>query len=70
MRFSWNESKRLENLEKRKVDFREAALIFEDPKILEIVNTRSNYGEQRFCALGQTDGDLCVRAPCRLAATS
>lgn len=56
MLFSWDEAKRLENREKRKVDFPEAALIFDDPEVIESVDTRENYGEQRIQALGRVDG--------------
>ena len=56
MLFSWDDSKRQENWEKRKVDLLEAALIFDDPEILESVDTRENYGEQRIQALGQVEG--------------
>jgi uncharacterized DUF497 family protein len=33
MGFEWDEQKRLENLEEHKVDFADAALIFENPVI-------------------------------------
>jgi uncharacterized DUF497 family protein len=56
MIFSWDESKRQENLEVRKVDLLEAALIFEDPEVIESVDPRNDYGEQRIQALGQVDG--------------
>ena len=48
MLFSWDESKRRENWEARKVDLLEAALIFD--------------GEQRIQALGQVDGTFYVVA--------
>ena len=35
MLFSWDEDKRRENWELRKVDLLEAALIFEDPEVIE-----------------------------------
>jgi len=38
MLFSWDKSKRRENWEVRKVDFLEAALIFEDPEVIESVD--------------------------------
>jgi uncharacterized protein len=60
MQFSWDESKRQENWELRKVDLLEAALIFEDPEILESVDSRNNYGEDRIQALGQVDGTFYV----------
>ena len=56
MLFSWDETKRRENWERRKVDLLEAALIFDDPEIVESVDTRNEYGEERVQALGQVDG--------------
>jgi uncharacterized protein len=56
MLFSWDESKRQENWDLRKVDLLEAALIFEDPEVIESVDPRNDYGEERIQALGQVDG--------------
>lgn len=54
MSFSWDEKKREENWQTRKVDFAEAVGIFDDPKIIESVDTREDYGEERIQALGKT----------------
>jgi uncharacterized DUF497 family protein len=59
--FEWDEGKRLSNIEERGVDFRDAALIFEGPVIVK-EDTREDYGEQRFRALGKVDGDYYVVA--------
>jgi hypothetical protein len=56
MIFEWDEAKRLENLARRKVDFLEAAAIFNNREIIESVDSRTNYGEQGIQALGQVDG--------------
>ena len=56
MRFSWDESKRQENWAVRKVDLPEAALIFADPEVIESIDPRTDYGEQRIPALGQVEG--------------
>jgi uncharacterized protein len=53
--FSWDENKRKENWRLRKVDFAEAVGIFDDPEIIESIDIRENYGEERIQALGQTD---------------
>ena len=58
MRFEWDEAKRLSNLEDHGVDFKDAALIFEGI-VLEAEDTRSDYGERRFRALGRV-GEDCV----------
>ena len=55
MMFSWNEKKREENWQSRKVDFAEAIGIFDDPEIVESVDDRMAYGEERIQALGKTD---------------
>src|SRR5215213_4108061 len=56
MLFSWDDDKRRENWDKRKVDLLEAALIFGDPEVIEAVDARADYGEERLRALGQVDG--------------
>jgi uncharacterized DUF497 family protein len=47
MDFEWDETKRRQNLARRGVDFRDAALIFEGP-VLEAIDRRRNYGETRY----------------------
>ena len=63
MRFEvdWDEPKRLSNIEERGVDFRDAALIFEGPVLCK-EDTREDYGEQRFRALGRVDDEYYVVA--------
>ena len=56
MIFEWNESKRIENWERRKVDFAEAVAIFNDPALIESLDDRDDYGEERVQALGQSEG--------------
>jgi uncharacterized DUF497 family protein len=57
----WDESKRLSNIEERGVDFRDAALIFEGP-VIKKEDSREDYGEQRFRALGRVDNEYYVVA--------
>jgi len=61
MDFEWDESKRVNNLQEHGVDFRDAAQIFEG-LFLEAADTRSEYGEQRFRALGQVGRDYFIVA--------
>lgn len=61
MDFDWDEDKRLKNLDERGVDFRDAALIFEG-RVISKEDTRENYGEQRFRALGMVDDENYVVA--------
>lgn len=56
MDFEWDESKRQRNLEDHGVDFRDAALIFENP-VLEADDERGAYGETRIRALGRVEDD-------------
>jgi uncharacterized DUF497 family protein len=57
--FEWNEKKRAQNFNKHGVDFLDAALIFEGP-ILVRQDTRADYGETRFIALGRVDDIVYV----------
>lgn len=59
--FEWDEGKRLENLAARGVDFRVAARIFENP-VLEAPDTRTDYAEPRFRALGHVGKECFVVA--------
>ena len=57
VRFTWDEPKRLRVLERRGVDLRRAALILDnDPFIVE--DTRHDYGERRYIALGEFEGEF------------
>jgi uncharacterized protein len=38
------------------VDFAEAIGIFDDPEVIESIDTREDYGEKRIRALGKTGG--------------
>jgi uncharacterized protein len=49
--FEWDEDKRLRNIDEHGVDFRLAALIFDNP-VLEARDERGDYGEVRYRALG------------------
>jgi len=55
MNFEWNEEKREQNVNKHRVDFLYAALIFEGESLTR-EDDRENYGEIRFASLGLVDG--------------
>lgn len=55
MEFEWDEAKREENLRKHGVDFLRAAIMFETA-IIERVDDREHYGDERMIPLGQVDG--------------
>jgi uncharacterized DUF497 family protein len=56
MNFRWDENKREENWQSRRVDFAEAIGIIDDPEVIESLDTREDYGEKRIRALGKTGG--------------
>ncbi|MCI0465696.1 MAG: BrnT family toxin [Beijerinckiaceae bacterium] len=56
LKFSWDEKKRRENWVSRKVDFAEAIGIFDEPEVIESIDGREDYGEERIRALWQTGG--------------
>lgn len=58
MLLEWDEAKRQDNIRRRKVDFLEAAAIFADPQVVEAVDDRADYGEERVRALGQAGGNF------------
>lgn len=57
--FEWDERKRESNHNKHKVDFLEAALIFEGP-VLTKPDRRADYGEDRMVSLGKVDDECFV----------
>jgi uncharacterized DUF497 family protein len=57
MNFEWDENKDEDNQEKHGISFREAAEIFRG-FIVKSEDTRRDYGEQRFIALGEYDREV------------
>lgn len=53
--FTWDETKRKSNLAKHGIDFRDAAAIFDGP-LVTVEDTREDYGEPRYVALGVLKG--------------
>lgn len=51
MNFEWDEAKRLANIRKHELDFKDAAKIFQG-LVVTIADERKNYGEERFVTLG------------------
>jgi hypothetical protein len=49
--YSWDESKRLKNLRKHRIDFRDVAKVFEGFTITS-EDDRNVYGERRFLTIG------------------
>ncbi|MGE4424748.1 MAG: BrnT family toxin [Pseudodesulfovibrio sp.] len=55
MGFTWDEVKREANLAKHGLDFADAWKVFEEP-YLERLDTRCDYGEDRWAVLGRVEG--------------
>ena len=53
--FTWDERKRKLNLAKHGIDFWNAAAIFDGP-LVTVEDTREDYGEPRYLALGLFEG--------------
>ena len=54
MRFEWDEAKRISNLERHALDFRDAWRVFSLP-ILVAIDDREEYGEDRWFGIGFLD---------------
>ena len=59
MDFEWDEEKRLEGINKHKVDMVYAALIFESA-VFAAVDDRKDYGESRYRAIGKVGDEVFV----------
>lgn len=56
-RFEWDERKRLSNIEKHRIDFRQAVRAFNDPQSVEYVS-RGDHAEQRCVLVGMAGNRL------------
>ena len=59
MEFEWDEWKRLTNLEKHGLDFVEAEEMFQGPMLVAL-DTRNDYGEDRYVGPGMSQGRILV----------
>ncbi|MBV8614768.1 MAG: BrnT family toxin [Acetobacteraceae bacterium] len=57
MEFEWDSAKHEENLRTRGIGFDEAALVFEG-EVIVWPDTRADYGELRFNAVGEVNGKI------------
>ena len=55
--FEWDDAKHAKNLRERGIGFDDGARIFDGP-VLIWQDTRRKYGENRFRAVGQSEGDI------------
>jgi uncharacterized protein len=56
--FEWDATKARRNYQKHGVTFHMARKAFADPFVVEILDERENYGEERFLLIGMADGEL------------
>ncbi len=59
MKFEWDENKRLNNVRKHELDFVDAPEIFTKPMVTRL-DTRANYGEDRWISIGQMKNRVVV----------
>ena len=57
MNLQWDEKKRLENLRKHGVDFRDTREMFDGPMLVKS-DKRQDYGEDRYIGVGLIKGGL------------
>lgn len=60
MLFEWDEEKAAANLRKHRIDFRDAALVFEDENYIEYYDRGSSVFEDRYNVIGKVDDILFV----------
>jgi len=59
MTFEWDEAKNKVNIQKHGIDFEDVKSVFNHP-MLKRLDTRENYGEDRFIALGMMYENVVV----------
>ena len=59
MKIEWDEAKRLQNIAKHAIDFRDAVVVFDGP-VVAFEDERLDYGETRWIALGLMQGRVIV----------
>jgi uncharacterized protein len=60
LEFEWHDLKAEANLEAHGVSFQLAKTVFKDPFAIELLDDRSDYGEDRFIMIGMAEGQLPV----------
>ncbi len=71
MKYEWDVEKAIENRCKHHIDFADAVGVLEDPRRIEEIDDRFDYGEERTCVIGMSnDRILFVVTTMRGNATS
>ncbi len=60
MQFEWDEEKAAANLKKHGIDFRDAALVFNDPYRIELYDAAHSFEEDRYNTIGMVEDVLFV----------
>ncbi len=60
MRFEWDPTKDIANIEKHGISFKTAVRVFEDPQHLELFDVEHSYAENRYIAIGKVEEVLFV----------
>ena len=61
--FEWDANKAAKNLDKHRVDFAEAATVFDDPMFITVVDDEHSADEERYITLGlSAQGQLLLVA--------
>jgi uncharacterized DUF497 family protein len=56
--FGWDDAKARRNYSRHGVTFEIAKKVFHDPSMVEILDEREDYGEERYLLIGMADGQL------------
>ena len=61
--FEWDQNKNAKNIKKHGISFDEAALIFDDPMFITVIDEEHSIDEERYITIGlSTDGKLLLVA--------
>ena len=58
--FEWDKNKNEQNIQKHGVNFELASLVFEDKNLFVYQDTRFDYGENRYLAIGEIKAILSI----------
>jgi uncharacterized protein len=60
VKFKWNDEKAASNIKKHGISFLDASEAFRDPNIVEDLDLKDNYDEERMIAYAKLDGQVLV----------
>lgn len=62
MRFEWDKQKNKANIKKHDVSFEVAKQIFDDLRILSVLDHKHHYSEERWCSIGDAGHNILLFA--------